>query len=303
MKTRILTSLIGVPLILALLFWPGGWPWFWFVVVLMAMAIYEFTKALMAKGIYVHWMALGFFGVVAIIRAAPGLLGPGIIGLERPLMSVIGGAVNPESAAVIMMLLLAGDLLWNRRSPLKNVGATFFGMGWIALTLPFLVDIRRNGQSAADHMALPNAVTPPFGAQEGAWLMFAVLLVVWAGDSSAYFVGKAIGKHKMAPAISPNKTWEGSVGGLTASWIVGMAMTWPLALSPVICLLFGLVVGAAAQVGDLVESAIKREIGIKDFGDLLPGHGGVLDRFDSLLFAAPVAFFILYPEGVVRFLR
>ena len=289
MKTRILTSLAGVPLILVLLFWPGGWPWFWFVAALMAMAIYEFTKALWAKGIYIHWVGLGVVGALAIIRADPGLIGSWTSGFECPLMFV--------------MLLLAADLIWKRRSPLKNVGATFFGMGWIALTLPFLVDIRRVGPWAVDHVALPDAVTPPFGAQEGAWLMFAVLMVIWAGDSGAYFVGKAIGKHKMAPEISPNKTWEGSAGGLMASWIVGMAMTWPLALSPLICLLFGLVVGAAGQVGDLVESAIKREIGIKDFGDLLPGHGGVLDRFDSLIFAAPVAFFILYPEGVVRFLR
>ncbi|HEY3411789.1 MAG TPA: phosphatidate cytidylyltransferase [Armatimonadota bacterium] len=304
MMTRILTSLVGVPLILVLLFWPGGWPWFFFVAAVMAMAIYEFTKALWAKGIYVHWIALAFFGVLAITRAAPALMGlEGRIGLERPLMFVIGGSVFPEFAALFVMLLLAGDLLWKRRSPLKNVGATFLGMGWIALTLPFLVDIRRVGQSAANHTVLPDAVTPPLGAQEGAWLMFAVLLVIWAGDSGAYFVGKAIGRHKMAPGISPNKTWEGSVGGLAASWIVGMAMTWPLALNPLTCLLFGLVVGAVGQVGDLVESAIKREIGIKDFGDLLPGHGGVLDRFDSLIFAAPVAFFILYPGGVVRFLR
>lgn len=311
MKTRILTSLVGVPLILVLLFWPGGWPWFWFVAALMAMAIYEFTKGLWAKAIYVHWVALAIFGgcllvnALATVRATPSFLGPWLASAPLAPESGLWNRGLPNLAALLAMTLLASDLVWKRRSPLKNLGATFVGIAWLMMTLPFLVQLRRVGDDySGSYLRAHEMATPPFHVEEGAWLMLAVLLVIWAGDSGAYFVGKSIGKHKMAPAISPNKTWEGAIGGLAASWLIGFVMTWTMSVLPVsTCWVFGLVVGAAGQVGDLVESAIKREIGIKDFGDLLPGHGGVLDRFDSLLFAAPVALCILYPDGIVRFLR
>src|SRR5207237_7126291 len=116
---------------------------------------------------------------------------------------------------------------------------------------------------------------------------------VWATDSFAYFAGRAFGRHKLAAAVSPGKTVEGALGGLAAALIVGAAGGQLLfvahsGLSPVA---FGLLVGGIAgvlgQVGDLFDSALKREIGIKDFGGILPGHGGVLDRFDSMLFVAP----------------
>jgi phosphatidate cytidylyltransferase len=145
----------------------------------------------------------------------------------------------------------------------------------------------------------------------GAFYLLYLLLVVWAGDILAYFVGKSVGRHLMAPRISPKKTWEGAAASLVASVGVGWLLfghaegissallSWGLivrrdglfgletpAMGPVICLT--IILNIAAQLGDLVESLIKRGAGVKDSGALLPGHGGMLDRIDALLFAAPL---------------
>jgi phosphatidate cytidylyltransferase len=123
------------------------------------------------------------------------------------------------------------------------------------------------------------------------WIFF-VLAIVFAGDTSAYYVGSYWGRHKLSPAISPGKTIEGSLGGLAANLAVGAigkALFFP-GLSWATSILFFLAVGAAGQMGDLFESEMKRFSGIKDSSSLLPGHGGILDRIDALLFASPVAY-------------
>lgn len=109
-----------------------------------------------------------------------------------------------------------------------------------------------------------------------------------AGDTGGFFVGRAAGKHKLAEALSPKKTTEGLIGGMIASVLMGLLMGYLLLGSPIFGLLVGVTAGVLGPMGDLFKSALKREIGIKDFGDLLPGHGGILDRFDSLLVTAPV---------------
>jgi len=148
----------------------------------------------------------------------------------------------------------------------------------------------------------------------GAFYLLYLLLVVWAGDIFAYFVGKSIGRHLMAPRISPKKTWEGAAASLVASVAVGcLLFHYALPLSSALLRvglierrdgIFGLeqpatepivlltiVINLAAQLGDLVESLIKRGAGVKDSGAILPGHGGMLDRIDALLFAAPVLWY------------
>jgi phosphatidate cytidylyltransferase len=121
-----------------------------------------------------------------------------------------------------------------------------------------------------------------------------LFVIIWAGDSAAYYGGRAFGAHKLAPAISPNKTVEGAVAGLVGSVILGSVFAAWLSLrvpwQPVVIALAGI----AGQLGDLVESALKRSAGVKDSSTLLPGHGGILDRLDSLLFAAPVYFFLAH---------
>ena len=120
--------------------------------------------------------------------------------------------------------------------------------------------------------------------------------VVWVGDSAAMYVGKSLGRHKMAPAISPGKTWEGAVGGavggvLTAIWSAGFLLPH---VGPWQCIILGFCISVAAQISDLGESMLKRYAGVKDSGGLIPGHGGILDRIDSLVFAAPTLVYALH---------
>ena len=131
------------------------------------------------------------------------------------------------------------------------------------------------------------------------WLPRHTVLVlmgtIWAGDAAAYYGGRALGRHKLAPAVSPNKTIEGSIAGLAGSILAGVVLgSWLLQRQISFLALVSLVAAVAGQMGDLVESALKRSAGVKDSSSLLPGHGGMLDRLDSLIFAAPVFFWFFH---------
>jgi phosphatidate cytidylyltransferase len=224
----------------------------------------------------------------------------------------------------LFFLLLA----WNpgNASPLNAMVIFIFATGVAAALAPFIflsigmrrADLRTGYPAAAaaafafTYIALPMGMLVQLRQLwAGAFYLLYLLLVVWAGDILAYFVGKSIGRHLMAPRISPKKTWEGAAASLVASVGVGWLLfghaegissallSWGLiarrdglfgletpAMGPVIMLT--IVLNIAAQLGDLVESLIKRGADVKDSGALLPGHGGMLDRIDALLFAAPV---------------
>ena len=124
------------------------------------------------------------------------------------------------------------------------------------------------------------------------WLPLGWFVLIWLNDTGAYFAGRAWGRHKLAPSISPGKTWEGWAGGLVASLLGSMGLAWGLPVEEPWWVL-ALVVAVFGPAGDLAESALKRRAGIKDSGRVLPGHGGVLDRFDSHIFAAPLAAILL----------
>jgi phosphatidate cytidylyltransferase len=128
---------------------------------------------------------------------------------------------------------------------------------------------------------------------QGEWLIFFLLLVTWASDTGAYYVGTLYGRHRLAPTISPKKTVEGLVGGLIAAIIAGYIARWWFLpeLSGLDCLILAALLTFAGLWGDLAESAMKRTVGMKDSGGILPGHGGMLDRLDSLLFATPVFYY------------
>jgi phosphatidate cytidylyltransferase len=218
------------------------------------------------------------------------------VGREKPLLSTeifgIGAAFAATMAAFIFLTIAM------RRDQLSTgypaAAASAFAFVYIALPLAMLVQLRQQWA--------------------GAFLILYLLFLVWAGDILAYFVGRSIGRHLMAPRISPKKTWEGAVASMVASLAVGGALfyyatplcttllQWGLiqrrdgifalekpAMFPVLLLTAAL--NVAAQLGDLVESLIKRGANVKDSGTILPGHGGMLDRIDALLFAAPVLWF------------
>jgi phosphatidate cytidylyltransferase len=214
-------------------------------------------------------------------------------------------------------------------TPLFSTGKFLISLAFAAAIAPFLfltISMRRDTMSAAypaaaagvfafTYIALPLGMLVQLRQQwAGAFLLLYLLLVVWAGDIFAYFIGRSIGRHLMAPHISPKKTWEGAAASLAASLAVGVVLfhyALPLssallnaglierrdglfglekpALWPII--LLTIAINMAAQLGDLVESLIKRGANVKDSGAILPGHGGMLDRIDALLFAAPLLWY------------
>jgi len=231
---------------------------------------------------------------------------------------------------LFLLLAVSAEVETPQLSALKFV----FGLAFASAITPFIfltIAMRRVQLSAAYsaaaasafavlYVALPMAMLVQLRQQfAGAFWLLYLLLVVWAGDIFAYFVGRSLGRHLMAPRISPKKTWEGAMASLAASLLVGsLLFSHALQISTFLLRvglierrdgLFGLekpelwpiilltvAVNIAAQLGDLVESLIKRGAGVKDSGTILPGHGGMLDRIDALLFAAPVLWF--YATGL-----
>ncbi len=197
-------------------------------------------------------------------------------------------------AAVLLVLFLGGlaaavFLRGPSGAPLPSVATSVAAPLYVGATLAFAVHLR----------SLPATGGGAMG-WEGALVLVFPLVVTWLGDSGAYFAGHRWGRRKLIPSVSPGKTVEGGVGGLTAS-IAGSVLfatfllgpVSGLEMSPAAAALLGLLLGAVAQTADLAESLLKREAGVKDSGTLLPGHGGVLDRFDAVFFTLPVTYALL----------
>ncbi len=178
--------------------------------------------------------------------------------------------------ALFIMLVFFSELFLQKNNPIHNIAYFLFGQIFIALPFSILNFI----------LYITNAFNP--------WLLIAMFALIWLYDSGAYLVGVSIGKHKMFPRISPKKSWEGFVGGVVVALLSGYFCSILLKeISLIYWLLFALIVVIAGTFGDFFESLIKRKIGIKDSGTIMPGHGGLLDRFDSMLFVAPAIYMYL----------
>jgi phosphatidate cytidylyltransferase len=210
----------------------------------------------------------------------------------------VGRFVPPEIALGAMVILAIFALaLWRRspeQHPLGAAATTLLGVFYTGALLSFAYALRYHNY----------VVT----ARAGTALVFYPLILTWVSDTAGFFVGRAIGKRKLMPSVSPGKTVAGAVGALAfcmlASWAYARWVLVPFAslgLRPATALVLGAAIGAAVQVGDLVESLLKREGGVKDSSHLVPGHGGVLDRIDSLLFALPVTYFLFTIPHVLLF--
>jgi len=189
-------------------------------------------------------------------------------------------------------------LRWPGGSPIGAASTTVSGVLYVGVPLAFVPILRTLPETRGGGM--PEEMMPAMG------FILLPLLVTWANDSAAYFTGNALGKHRLSPTLSPGKTWEGAIGGVVGS--VAAAVTcsiWfldelpVLAVTPLQAALIGAVIGIVAQVGDLVESALKREAGVKDSGWVFPGHGGMLDRVDSLIWTFPFTWLMLEALGVL----
>jgi phosphatidate cytidylyltransferase len=182
---------------------------------------------------------------------------------------------RPEEVFFLFVLGIAAITLATRRALVEGLPAAGISCsGLLLVAFPLSYAVRLHG----------------FGL-EGRWLLLFALVITWAGDTAAYFAGRSLGRHALAPHLSPKKTWEGSVLGLLGSLAASLAFVrWLSAPLPYV---LGMAVAGnvAGQVGDLLESAYKRSAGVKDSGGLLPGHGGVLDRIDALVLAIPVVWY------------
>lgn len=212
-------------------------------------------------------------------------------------------AFLPALIAILVIATLIHQILRRNPEPIANVGATFLGVVYVGWLFSYLIFLRSlpGGLAVWPFYLLPEGIhigslEIPLRVTEfarGAWVVLYVMAVTWTTDAGAYFVGMRFGKTPLAPRLSPKKTREGAVGGIIFATLMSLLWgTW-IHLPWWHCLVLGPVIGALGQIGDLAESALKRDLGIKDFGGVLPGHGGVLDRFDSLLFTAPVAYYYL----------
>lgn len=209
-------------------------------------------------------------------------------------------ALGPLSLGALVLLTLMAAAIWIRGvngKPLGAVAVTAFGIAYTGGMLSFGYAIRYHDYAFAPAHLMFGSRT--ISIPSGALLLLLPMFITWGSDTGAYAVGKAIGRHKLAPAVSPGKTIEGALGALAASVIIGWAYSrWLLRpaahldfrWAPLGAILFSLVVSVSGQIGDLAKSLFKREVGVKDSSHLIPGHGGVLDRFDSLLFALPISY-------------
>ena len=263
---RWLTSIILLPLVIFLIV-KGGMPFFVFICAVCVTSLREYFSITFHKQGKNH--IINFLGLVMgllIIWAA----------FRNDLMLMLWlFSFDLLGCATISVILSKPD------SPLiDSVFRQVQGLMYIALFLGFLVLLRN--QKAGE-----------------TWILL-ILCVIFAGDTGAYYVGTYLGKHKLIPRVSPGKTIEGALGGLAANAIVGGGINYALPFLPwglnmqrlpwLWATLFFMVIGAVGQLGDLYESQLKRAAGMKDSGKILPGHGGILDRIDALLFALPIAF-------------
>lgn len=277
---RVLVAAVGVPIAVGVVYL-GSWPLaglLMVVAVLAALELFRMADRKQARPQKVLGGTLAAsFVFLAGLRPEAGVEGVGF------------GALLTFGA-----LIVAAAAIWERGvegEPLLSVSTTVFGAVYTGALLSFGLLLRH----------LPGTSGPWHGTA----LVFAPVLLTWTSDTFAYFVGRQWGSRKLIPRVSPGKTVEGSMGALVGSVLVAVAYSLVLSRFPTYrvgmleAALFGLLISVAAQVGDLAESLFKRDAGVKDSGTLLPGHGGALDRFDSLLFTLPLAYFFLrYWVGV-----
>jgi phosphatidate cytidylyltransferase len=300
--TRVLAALVLIPIVVGA-GWYGDWALATLLSVASGIAAWEYFRIARAAGhtpfaiagiavaallpLSVHARYLGLPGSALQGREVFGpALAPVLDPMARALIAIL--TLSMSGAAMILLGLIGASIVWRgvAGKPLGSVAATITGVLYTGGMLSFAYALRYH----------PYAV----GAAAGAAVLLFPLVITWITDTGAFFVGRAIGRRKLMPSVSPGKSLEGAIGGLLlamlAAWLYEryvMIPTARLAFYPGAVLLFGALVSAAGQVGDLAESLIKREAGVKDSSRIIPGHGGVLDRVDSLLFTIPVAYWLL----------
>jgi len=275
---RVAVAAVGVPLGVGILYF-GSWPTGLVLAAVAALGTLELYRMAEASG----WKAFPWLGLPAAAALVLTAIWSG---------SLVGWSAHVLAVTVVLLLTALGSAVFARGpsgQPLPSVAVTLLGPLYLGVTLGFALQLRAFPGISEGEPGWPGALVGIFP-----------LAVTWFGDAAAYFAGHRWGKTKLIPSVSPGKTVAGGVGGLVGSVVAAVAFS-ELLLNPysgmgltvVSAAVVGLVVGGVGQVGDLAESLLKRGAGVKDSGSLFPGHGGVLDRFDSVLFALPTAYVLL----------
>jgi len=269
---RVLFALVGAPLTIALIYF-GGWILATALGAIAAIGAWELYRMAREAG----YEPMENAGIV-LAAIVPLMVHATYLGVFRVTITV----------AALLFLALTAGVIWARgtqRKPLVSLAITVVGVIYPAL-VTYMYPIRYHDYA--------------IDARAGTFLLMLPIALTWATDTGAYFVGRSMGRHKLIPSVSPAKTIEGAVGGVAiailAAWLYVIFLLRPfahLSMRPVGLTVFAIIVSCTGQIGDLAESLFKRDAGVKDSSRLLPGHGGILDRFDSLLFVLPVAYVLL----------
>lgn len=265
LATRIIVALLGIPLIVIVIIL-GEIPFLIFSLVIGIVSYFEFSKMLSRRKFFPN-PAAGFLSVAAII-----------------LNSYFGFIEDRLLLLIIVPVILLAELFRKSESSIANIGTTLIGIFYIGLFAASLVLIREFYSRSFSYQY-----------DQGGYIIISIFATIWICDSAAYFIGTATGKHKILPRVSPHKSWEGAIAGFVFS-IITMVVARSLFLDFLTiqdAVVIGFIVGVFGQAGDFVESQMKRDVNVKDSSSLIPGHGGIFDRFDSLLFSAPIIYLYL----------
>lgn len=261
--TRTLTGAALAVLILGAIIW-SPWAFFSVMAVFTFIGLSEFNKLFQSSG----KGTLIYYFVGLSVYALTALTGMSIIDYSNVLLIILS-----------FFVLILAELFRGTEHSWRHASGSVIGILYVAM--PF-------GMMNAFYLVKSADMTFP-------WILLALFILVWVNDSFAYILGSTLGKHKLSQKFSPKKSWEGTIGGivftLVFAWIFSRITT---ELTLIQWLFFGIIVSIFADLGDLAESMLKRNAGVKDSGKLFPGHGGVLDRFDAVLFVTPFLFFYLF---------
>lgn len=261
---RILSAVVFLPIFWFIVKKLGTGPYQALLLLAALIGLFEMYRLAEARG-HRCYRTLG--AVVALLLLAS---------FAFPEVKIEYGLVFGLFAIPVAALRKGGD--WG--PAFGDIGSTLFAAAFIGVFFGYLMELRLLSDL-------------PKGEETGSDLVFLLFFVVWASDVAAYYVGHGLGRHALAPSVSPKKTVEGAIGGLLGALLASFAArVWFIRrLAPIDCIILGAALGAVGIVGDLVESMLKRSAGVKDSASLVPGHGGLLDRVDSLLYSAPVLYY------------
>jgi phosphatidate cytidylyltransferase len=283
LRLRIIWGLIGAALLLGSV-WFSPWTFGLFFAFVQAVMLWEFYRMMRTAGyapaalagmLTSVWLFAAFFFSFQFAKYSGGI--------RSTISQYAGNGVGICLLLCTTVLLLREISVWagetGKKSPFASIGVNLLGIFYVGLPISLL-----------NIIAFPEQNSYGFQIKEYDYRrVFALLFLIWASDIGAYAVGRAIGKHKLAPKISPGKTWEGWAGGFVLTLVVGWAIGFMLPDMPLTHRLVAAgVVAVFAPLGDLAESMLKRSVGVKDSGSIMPGHGGLLDRFDAFLLVLPV---------------